>query len=435
VGAVTINNNSADGTVDFTQGLVFTDNTNNQGAWTHAGIVSVGGSGYNGNLVFGTDGDSTRNTSGITEKMRIDSSGNVIMQPAKKLYLDGGTHTYIEEVASDQLRLVSGGTEVLKAYPGGTIDMYGSNIDRNIEIGANRTGNANSYIDLIGDTTYTDYGLRLIRWGYQGANAQSAMYHRGTGDMLYINQEAAPHIWYVGGGEKMRIDNAGNVGIGVIPKTGGPTWQHIQFGGTGNLIARKSDTTIDSMFANNYYVNSSNVDSYITTGAAARMFFNDNVITFDQAASGSTDAALSFSTALKIDALGDVKITESLGIGVNASSTTGRLDCSNDVVAYSTSDKRLKENIKPLDSALDKVLQISGVEFDWKELTEEEKKTIHGNQGHDVGVIAQEIEEVLPEVVTTRDSGYKAVKYEKIVPLLIEAIKEQQKEIEELKNG
>lgn len=231
------------------------------------------------------------------------------------------------------------------------------------------------------------------------------------------------------------VDNSANVGIGVVPKTGGSTWQHIQFGGTGNLIARKSDTTIDSMFANNYYVNSSNVDSYITTGAAARMFFNDNVITFDQAASGSADAAISFTTAMKIDALGDVKITESLGIGVNASSTTGRLDCSNDVVAFSTSDKRLKENIKPLDSALDKVLKISGVEFDWKPLNEEEKKTIHGNEGHDVGVIAQEIEKVLPEVVTTRDSGYKAVKYEKIVPLLIEAIKEQQKQIEELKNG
>ena len=48
-------------------------------------------------------------------------------------------------------------------------------------------------------------------------------------------------------------------------------------------------------------------------------------------------------------------------------------------------------------------------------------------------MIAQEIEEVLPEVVTTRDSGYKAVKYEKIVPLLIESIKELKAEIEELK--
>ena len=89
----------------------------------------------------------------------------------------------------------------------------------------------------------------------------------------------------------------------------------------------------------------------------------------------------------------------------------------------STFDK-LKENIKPLENALDKINQISGVEFDWKELSDEERRTIHGNEGHDVGVIAQEIEDVLPEIVTTRETGYKAVKYEKIVPLLIEAVKE-----------
>jgi len=121
-----------------------------------------------------------------------------------------------------------------------------------------------------------------------------------------------------------------------------------------------------------------------------------------------------------------------LGVNVDPSSTDGRIDASNDIVAYSTSDERLKENVKTIDSSLSKVLQIRGVEFDWKELTEEEKKTIHGNEGHDVGVIAQEIEKVLPEVVTERENGYKAVKYEKIVPLLIEAIKEQSDTIEKL---
>ena len=149
----------------------------------------------------------------------------------------------------------------------------------------------------------------------------------------------------------------------------------------------------------------------------------------------SSTTATSTNERMIIDPSGDVKINESLGIGVAASSTTGRLDCSNDVVAFASSDKRLKENIKPLDNALDKINKINGVEFDWKKLTEKEKETIHGNTGHDVGVIAQEIEEVLPEVVTTRDNGYKAVKYEKIVPLLIQAIKEQQQQIEELKNG
>ena len=107
--------------------------------------------------------------------------------------------------------------------------------------------------------------------------------------------------------ERMRIDSSGNVGIGVVPKTGGSTWQHVQFGGTGNLIARKDDSIVDAMFSNNYYVNASNADSYITTGAAARMFINDNVISFDQAASGSTDAAITWSEAMRIDSSGNIK--------------------------------------------------------------------------------------------------------------------------------
>ena len=114
--------------------------------------------------------------------------------------------------------------------------------------------------------------------------------------------------------------------------------------------------------------------------------------------------------------------------------TTGRIDATNDVIAYATSDRRLKENIQPIKNALCKVVGVSGNTFDWKPLSKEEIQTIHGNTGKDVGVIAQEIEAILPEAVTTRDSGYKAVNYEKIVPLLIEAIKEQQKQIDELKS-
>jgi len=108
--------------------------------------------------------------------------------------------------------------------------------------------------------------------------------------------------------------------------------------------------------------------------------------------------------------------------------TTGRIDASNDVVAFATSDKRLKDNITPIEDALTKVSQVQGIEFDWIP-----KEGVHGNEGRDVGVIAQEIEKVLPEVVTTRDNGYKAVKYEKIIPLLVEAIKELQAEVQELK--
>ena len=111
--------------------------------------------------------------------------------------------------------------------------------------------------------------------------------------------------------------------------------------------------------------------------------------------------------------------------GIDASGN-GRFE--GDVIAFSASDERLKDNIKPIENALDKVNKISGVEFDWNS-----NQDTYADGMHDIGVIAQEIEEVIPEVVKTRDNGYKAVKYEKIVPLLIEAIKEQQTQIDELK--
>jgi hypothetical protein len=107
-------------------------------------------------------------------------------------------------------------------------------------------------------------------------------------------------------------------------------------------------------------------------------------------------------------------------------SVTGTISATSDIIAYSTSDERLKENITPISDAINKINQIGGYGFDWNSNSE--------HSGHDVGVIAQEIEKVLPEVVTTRDNGYKAVRYEKIVALLIEAVKEQQLQIEELKS-
>ena len=117
---------------------------------------------------------------------------------------------------------------------------------------------------------------------------------------------------------------------------------------------------------------------------------------------------------------------DSLGVGVAATGATGEIVATGDITAYYSSDERLKDNITPLSNAIDKINQIGGYEFDWNSDSE--------HSGHDVGVIAQEIEKVLPEVVVDRDTGYKAVRYDKIVALLINAIKEQQLQIDELKS-
>jgi len=133
---------------------------------------------------------------------------------------------------------------------------------------------------------------------------------------------------------------------------------------------------------------------------------------------GTTTASMNYGT---------VYVSGALGVGTATPSTVGLIRATNDVIAYFGSDERLKENIITISGSLDKLMQIRGVEFDWKDMP-----GIHENEGHDIGVIAQEIEAVLPEIVTMRDNGYLAVKYEKIVALLIESNKELLKRVEAL---
>ena len=136
---LTINNNSADNTVDFSQGIVFTDNANNQGdgGWVHAAICTVGTTGYNGNICFGVDnnGGANNNLSGITEKVRIpaDSWGLLVTNLAST----GSTGGYQTEGVS--LRY-SGDSTFVKAN-GAAVTMT-------------RQSNAGKVLDFYNGTTY-----------------------------------------------------------------------------------------------------------------------------------------------------------------------------------------------------------------------------------------------------------------------------------------
>ena len=120
----------------------------------------------------------------------------------------------------------------------------------------------------------------------------------------------------------------------------------------------------------------------------------------------------------------------SIGVNTAASGVAGEIQATGDITAYYSSDIRLKENVTPIPNALEKVNKISGNTYDWKEGYDE----VHSHKGNDVGVIAQEIEQILPQIVTNRDSGFKAVQYEKMIPLLIEAIKELSAKVDRLEN-
>jgi hypothetical protein len=101
------------------------------------------------------------------------------------------------------------------------------------------------------------------------------------------------------------------------------------------------------------------------------------------------------------------------------------------VGGYQSSDVDYKENIGLIESPLSKILAMEGVSFSWRK--DEETKDKGFPEGRHYGVIAQSVEKVLPEIVKEGPNGEKAVAYTEIIPILIEAIKEQQKEIIKLK--
>ena len=127
--------------------------------------------------------------------------------------------------------------------------------------------------------------------------------------------------------------------------------------------------------------------------------------------------------------VGMTYVSGGLGVGTATSNTVGLIRATNDVIAFYSSDERLKANKVLIKGALYKINQLGGYEFDWIPMV-----GIHENEGHDIGVIAQQVEQLFPELVTTRDNGYKAVKYEKLTAILIEAIKELTIKVENLQN-
>ena len=140
------------------------------------------------------------------------------------------------------------------------------------------------------------------------------------------------------------------------------------------------------------------------------------------AGSGLNNAGVTLSTPQNIHSAATPTFA---GLTIN-----GAITATGDITAYYTSDERLKENIQPIQNALSKVETISGNEYNWKEGFDE----IHTKKGNDIGVIAQEIQKILPQAVIERDNGYLGVNYEKIIPLLIESIKELSAKVKELEN-
>ena len=155
----------------------------------------------------------------------------------------------------------------------------------------------------------------------------------------------------------------------------------------------------------------------ITTVTISGAINASDVVTLSK--SSGTSLVISSNQASSNKTSGAVTVVGGVGI-------SGALHVGGDITAFSASDISLKENITPISNAVDKVRSISGNTFTWNE-----KSVYNGEEG--TGIIAQEIEALgLPGVTETRENGTKAVRYDRLVPLLIDAIKELDGKIKSL---
>jgi hypothetical protein len=151
---------------------------------------------------------------------------------APTITFTGDTNTGIYSPGADTLAFVEGGVEAMRIDSSGNVgigtspgayrlDVAGScrvlnsGSDSAVEIGFGTSTNQNAYLDLVTDTTYTDFGLRILR-GNNGANADAEIRNRGTGSLALVVQEAGVLRFLTTDTERLRIDSSGNVGIGTI---------------------------------------------------------------------------------------------------------------------------------------------------------------------------------------------------------------------------
>jgi trimeric autotransporter adhesin len=340
----------------------------------------------------------------------------------------------------------------------------------NLGVGAAATAgvvNANSTRVTIAGTNAASNGGEFIAGG---AAAQISM-ASGTSKSYLWGSGAYPMSFGTNSTERMVLDASGNLGLGVTPSAWGGTQKSLQLPGN-SVFAGGND--VGTIVGNNVYWDGS-AYKYIATAAANMLQFSAGSYLFRQALSGTAGDPITFTQAMALDASGnllvgtttaaaklDVKTNGTVIQGLSVSGDTtgdtaytiaqfgkydndsttsqvfinfvinngaaanGQINANGSgAVAFgSWSDRRLKENITDLPSQLANITALRPVEFDYIESE---------GGGHQLGFIAQEVEEIYPDLVGERQDGMKTLSgLSKWDARLVKAIQEQQAIIESL---
>jgi hypothetical protein len=299
---------------------------------------------------------------------------------------------------------------LLLAQDGGNVGIGTENPQERLHVIGNATieGASTVWTDLISDPG-SDAGINLTSRGV-GVNTWKIMRDGASGNFL-IGETLPYEPWSV---DAFTIKTNGNVGIGITS----PTSELEIYADEDDLVGmRITNPNTGAESSEGIYF--SNEDGDV---AFIRLYDDDNA---------------SYPSQMRISNNrpdGDmVLVTNNGGVGVGTAPAY-ELDVAGQAHASSfpvSSDARLKKNVKQLTNVLEKLEQIRGVSFDWNELYE----SLGRSTGHrEIGVIAQEVEAVFPQLVTTwSDEEYRAVDYSRLTAVLVEAVKELKAENEALK--
>jgi hypothetical protein len=380
----------------------------------------------------------------FTERMRITSSGNVgigVTNPQSILTISQGGNENVEFFTGNTT-LNGGGIEYINRTTTTTRP------DLNIYLGSSSTGSIKFYTTAaermriaangnvgIG-TSSPGEQLTLSRSSYPTVklidttdNAQGYFQYHTANDYFILNaQSNHPLLFGTNDTERMRITSGGSVGIGTSSPS---TWPYSALQIKNGAIASETYGTTSFTWVGTNWSNDGVTEKFIVNGRAALLTLVNGGLLFNFTPSeGTAGNSITFTQAFRIVNNGNIII----GTGGDAGYKLYVNGTSAGTSAFqNVSDGRFKKDITPVENALTKINQLNGISFNWDK---EKRPELNLDDSNHLGLIAQDVEKILPQVVTTGNDELKTktIAYSDIVPVLIEAIKELSAEIEILKN-
>ena len=220
----------------------------------------------------------------------------------------GGTLTYEDVTNIDSVGLITAragvvvGSGITLSKDGDIFATGITTVSGNVKVGTGITLSPDGdgfFTGVVTATSYAGDGSALT-----GISVDSTQIVTGNTSVQTVDTGSDGHVKVnTEGSERLRIDSAGNMGLGITPDTQGNTVDSLQIGSATNLYNESSDDY--TILGNNVYFDGTN-NKYIKTQESSRLMLNAGEFTFNQAASGSADANITYTTALKIDSNGHV---------------------------------------------------------------------------------------------------------------------------------